>query len=191
MQQIKRETCETRIDLSLNLRGEGKADIDSPVGFFNHMLELLAFHGKMDIRLRADGDIQVCDHHLVEDIGICLGKLIAAEVGDKRGIRRYGSFRMPMDETLVTCDLDLSGRPYLVCNCEFKRDIIGNFSTEMVTEFFRAVAFQAGITLHLNCLYGINDHHKIEALFKSFGRALKEAVTIEGDAVPSSKGVLE
>ncbi|MDO5696187.1 MAG: imidazoleglycerol-phosphate dehydratase HisB [Eubacteriales bacterium] len=191
MKTIKRDTYETQIEMALTLRGTGQCAVESPVGFLSHMLELLGFHGQMDIRLRADGDVHVCDHHLVEDVGICLGKLIAEELGDKRGIRRYGSFRMPMDEALVTCDLDLSGRPFLVFNVDFKRTLIGNFSTEMVEEFFRAVAFQAGITLHFNCLYGKNDHHKVEAVFKSFGRALKEAVIKEGDAIPSSKGKLE
>lgn len=187
---LKRNTKETSINLYLNLDGDGLSDIDTGIGFFNHMLELLTFHSGIDLTINCDGDIEVCDHHTVEDVGIALGQTINKALGNKVGIERYGSFYMPMDETLVRASLDISNRPFLVFKSEFKRERIGEFSTEMVEEFFRALTFNAGITLHLEVLYGENDHHKIEALFKGFGRALKVAKTITSNKLQSTKGTI-
>ena len=188
--QINRKTNETNTILDIDLDGEGISNIQTNIGFFNHMIDLLAFHSNININLNSDGDIDVCDHHLIEDVGIALGKCMNEALGERRGIKRYGTFFLPMDEALVMVSVDISGRSYLHFEGEFKRENIGDFSTEMVKEFFRAVAFNAGITLHIRVLYGENDHHKIEGIFKAFGRALKEAITIEGNSIPSSKGVL-
>lgn len=188
--QINRKTNETNTILDIDLDGEGISNIQTNIGFFNHMIDLLAFHSNININLNADGDIDVCDHHLIEDVGIALGKCMNEALGERRGIKRYGTFFLPMDEALVMVSVDISGRSYLHFEGEFKRENIGDFSTEMVKEFFRSVAFNAGITLHIRVLYGENDHHKIEGIFKAFGRALKEAITIEGNSIPSSKGVL-
>ena len=189
---IERNTNETKIKLKINLDGSGKTSINTGVGFFDHMLNLMAFHGNMDLEVKAKGDLEVCDHHMVEDVGIALGKCFLDALGDKRGIRRYGNFFLPMDETLAQVALDISGRPFLHFDCEFKRESIGTFSTEMVLEFFRAFAFNSGITLHARVLYGENDHHKAEAFFKALGRALREAKDVDKDnmAVPSTKGML-
>jgi imidazoleglycerol-phosphate dehydratase len=190
---IKRESKETKINMSLNLDGSGKTDISTGIGFLDHMLDLFAFHGQFDLTLKCDGDIQVDSHHSVEDIGIVLGDCIKEALGDKRGIQRYGSFKMPMDEALVETVLDISGRSYLVYNASLNTAILGNYETEMTEEFFRAVSSHANITLHINEIYGHNTHHVIEAMFKSFGRALKEAVTIDEnnkDKIVSSKGIL-
>ena len=189
--KLERETKETQVECELNLDGEGKASVNTGIGFFDHMLELLAFHSGMNLYLRADGDLDVDDHHTIEDCGILLGKVMRKALGDRAGIARYGSFTLPMDETLASVDLDISGRPYLVFNCEFKRDQIGMMATETVEEFLRAFAFQAGITLHVNVHYGNNDHHKAEAIFKALGRALRAAVKVSGDKIPSTKGMLE
>lgn len=189
--RIERKTKETQIKAMLNLDGSSKADIDTGIGFLDHMLDLFSFHSGCDLFLNAQGDLNVCDHHTIEDIGIVLGLLIKESLGDKRGIHRYGHFTIPMDETLCTVDLDLSGRPYLVYHCDLHREAIGSYSTEMTEEFFRAVAMNCGLTLHINVHYGHNDHHKVEAIFKAFGRALKEAIQIESDRIESSKGVLE
>ena len=190
LSQISRKTNETNINLKINLDGNGTSVVKTEVGFLNHMISLLAFHSNIDIELDSKGDIQVCDHHLIEDIGIALGRSINEALGDKKGIKRYGTFFLPMDESLVMVSLDISGRSYLHFEAGFKRESIGNFSTEMVKEFFRAVAFNAGITLHIKVLYGENDHHKIEGIFKCVGRALKEAINIEGNIIPSSKGII-
>ena len=190
LSQISRKTNETNINLKINLDGNGTSDVKTEVGFLNHMISLLAFHSNIDIELDSKGDIEVCDHHLIEDIGIALGRSINEALGDKKGIKRYGTFFLPMDESLVMVSLDISGRSYLHFEAGFKRESIGNFSTEMVKEFFRAVAFNAGITLHIKVLYGENDHHKIEGIFKCVGRALKEAINIEGNIIPSSKGII-
>ncbi len=189
---LERNTKETKIKLTINLDGEGKTNIDTGVGFFDHMLNLMAFHGGIDLEIKANGDLEVCDHHMVEDTGILLGKAFLEALGDKKGINRYGTFFLPMDETLVQVSLDISGRSFLVFDAEFKRDTVGTFSTEMTEEFFRAFAFNSGITLHAKVLYGSNDHHKIEALFKALGRALREAKNInENDMrLPSTKGML-
>lgn len=190
LSQISRKTNETNINLKINLDGNGISVVKTEVGFLNHMISLLAFHSNIDIELDSKGDIEVCDHHLIEDIGIALGRSINEALGDKKGIKRYGTFFLPMDESLVMVSLDISGRSYLHFEAGFKRESIGNFSTEMVKEFFRAVAFNAGITLHIKVLYGENDHHKIEGIFKCVGRALKEAINIEGNIIPSSKGII-
>lgn len=190
--KVERITNETSIRLLIDIDGQGVSSINTGVGFFDHMLTLLSFHSGIDINLDVNGDLEVCDHHLVEDVGIALGKCINEALGNKIGIKRYGTFFIPMDEALLTVSLDISGRAFLHFDGEFKRESIGNFSTEMVKEFFRAFAFNAGITLHARVLYGENDHHKIEGLFKALGRALKEAVSIgdRSDLIPSSKGVL-
>lgn len=188
--ETQRTTKETAIACRVNLDGTGLCDIETGIGFFDHMLTLFSFHSGIDIDLHAQGDLEVCDHHTVEDCGISLGICIKEALGDKCGIERYGSMNLPMDETLANVSLDISGRSFLVCNCELKRDSIGKFSCEMVEEFLRAVAFQAGITLHVNVLYGSNDHHKVEAIFKAFGRAMKQAVAISSNRLPSSKGKL-
>lgn len=191
IKQAHRNTKETQIQAVLNVDGSGKAEVATGIGFFDHMVMLLAFHSKMDITLVANGDLHICDHHTVEDCGILLGQLLREALGNKAGIERYGSMRMVMDETLCCVDLDISGRPYLVYNCELKRDMIKDFACEMTKEFLYAFAIQAGITLHVNVLYGDNDHHKIEAIFKGLGRALKTAVQVQGTQIPSSKGVIQ
>ncbi|WP_075877573.1 imidazoleglycerol-phosphate dehydratase HisB [Merdibacter massiliensis] len=188
---LTRNTKETQIEATLLLDGTGKSNISTGVGFFDHMLTLFAFHSGMDLTMQAHGDLDVCDHHLVEDAGIVLGELLKTALGDKRGIARYGNARVPMDETLCSVDLDFSGRSYLVCHCDLKRDQIGSFSCEMLPEFLRAFSDHANLTLHVNVLYGENDHHKVEAVFKAFGRAVKEGIRIVNDELPSTKGVLE
>lgn len=185
-----RNTKETQIDIALNLDGTGKSRIQTPIGFFNHMLELFAFHSGMDLVVEANGDTDVDDHHLIEDTGILLGTLIRQALSDKKGINRYGNCRLPMDESLAQVDLDFSGRPYLVFEAEFHRESINGFSTEMVEEFLRALAFNAGLTLHVH-VYGKNDHHQIEAVFKGLGRAIRQGVEVTSDRLPSTKGVLE
>lgn len=187
----ERETNETNIRCSLNLDGNRISDIQTDIGFFDHMLTLFAFHSGIDLTLQAKGDLDVCDHHTVEDCGILLGTCVKEALGERRGIARYGSMMLPMDETLCNVTLDISGRPFLVYQCELKRDTIGTFSCEMVEEFLRAFAFASGMTLHVNVMYGTNDHHKVEAIFKALGRALKEAIKVEGDTLPSTKGKLE
>lgn len=189
---IERNTKETQIKLTINLDGTGNTNIETGVGFFDHMLNLMAFHGGFDLDIKANGDLEVCDHHAVEDVGISLGSAFLKALGDKRGIKRYGTFFVPMDEALAQVSLDISGRSFLVFDCELNRESIGNFSTEMVEEFFRAFAFNAGITLHAKVLYGTNDHHKIEGLFKALGRALRESKTVDDNnmTLPSTKGML-
>ena len=190
--KLERNTNETKIKLNINLDGSGKTSINTGVGFFDHMLNLMAFHGDFDLQVEAKGDLEVCDHHMVEDVGIALGQCFLEALGDKRGINRYGNFFLPMDETLAHVALDISGRSFLHFECEFMRESIGDFSTEMVKEFFRAFAFNSGITLHARVLYGENDHHKAEALFKALGRTLKEAKYVNKDnmVLPSTKGML-
>lgn len=187
---IERTTKETSIKCILNLDGAGKGTIDTGIGFFNHMMELLAFHSGFELTLSCKGDVAVDDHHSIEDCGIALGQALHAALGDKRGIARYGFMSLPMDETLANVSLDISGRPYLVLNCLFHREKVGEMATEMVEEFLRALCVHGGLTLHVNVPYGKNDHHQIEAIFKGLGRALKAAVKIEGDALPSTKGML-
>ncbi len=189
-QTIERTTKETSIRLSLEKKDKQTSEINTGIGFFDHMLELLAFHSGLSIDITLAGDLQVDDHHSVEDIGIVLGQALKAALGDKKGIRRYADILLPMDESLIRGALDISNRPYLYLDASFKRDVIGGFSLENVNEFFRALSLNAGITLHLSVLYGDNDHHKVEALFKAFGRMLALATEKTGADVPSSKGVL-
>ena len=185
-----RKTNETAVELCLSLDGEGKSEIETGIGFFDHMLTLFARHGGFDLEIHCDGDLFVDAHHSIEDIGIVLGDAIKEALGDKNGIRRYGSALIPMDETLAEAALDLSGRSYLVFNAEFTAERIGEFPTEMAEEFFRAVADRAGMTLHINLRYGKNNHHMAEGIFKAFGHALKDAVAIDGGGILSTKGVL-
>lgn len=185
-----RKTKETDIELSLSLDGNGQSEIETGIGFFDHMLTLFARHGSFDLDIHCDGDLFVDAHHSIEDIGIVLGKAIKEALGDKSGIRRYGSALIPMDETLSEVALDLSGRSYLVFNAAFTVERIGEFPTEMAEEFFRAVADQAGMTLHINLRYGKNNHHIAESIFKAFGHALKDAVSLDGGGILSTKGVL-
>ena len=189
--KINRATNETRVDVEINLDG-GAAEISSGVGFFDHMLNLFAAHGCFGLKITCAGDLEVDGHHSIEDIGIALGAALKTALGDKRGITRYGTFFLPMDETLALVSLDISGRPYLVCEVGELAPMIGNFDTELVEEFLRAFAFNAGITLHVKILYGKNSHHKVEAIFKALGYALRIAVTVDEkiQGVPSTKGVL-
>ena len=189
----ERNTKETKIKGSLELDGKGVSDIATGIGFLDHMLDLLARHSGMDLSIRCDGDLNVDGHHTTEDIGIVIGKMLGEALGEKRGINRYGFSSIPMDEALAQCSLDISGRPFLVLQAEFGGEYVGEFATELVEEFFRAVSFNAGLTLHLKCEYGANDHHKIEAMFKAFARALRIAIDIDEkfkDQIPSTKGVL-
>jgi imidazoleglycerol-phosphate dehydratase len=190
--EIKRATAETDISLSLGLDGSGEADVATGVGFLDHMLTLFARHGLMDLTIRCKGDLHVDQHHTVEDVGICLGQAIAEAVGDKRGIVRYGTFTVPMDESLVTVSLDLSGRAFLVCNLDTRNRRIGEFDAELVPEFFQAVAGNARMNLHVHQFYGHNAHHVVEAAFKAFGRALDAATRLDErvTGVPSTKGSL-
>lgn len=189
--KVKRKTKETDISLALCLDGQGICSVDTGVGFFDHMLEAFSLHGGFDMELLCRGDLAVDCHHTVEDVGIVLGTGFAEALGDKKGIRRYGMFSIPMDEALATCNLDISNRPYLVFNVDFKGPRIGDLDTQMVKEFFYAFAMLAGVTLHLNLAYGDNDHHIAEALFKAFGHALKQGVAIsESDKALSTKGSL-
>ena len=190
---VQRKTAETDITLSLNLDGTGKSEIQTGVGFLDHMLTLLAKHGRFDLEVFCHGDTQVDDHHSVEDIGIVLGQAFAHALGDKRGITRYGSFLLPMDEALVLAAVDLSGRDTLRCALNIPTQKVGTFDTELVEEFFLAFVRNAGVTLHLRQLDGTNSHHIIEAAFKGFGRALAQAVAMDPKSageVPSTKGVL-
>ncbi len=188
---IERNTNETKIKLSINLDGKGTYNVNTGLGFFDHMMTLFACHSGFDFCVDCQGDIRVDGHHSVEDIGIVLGKAVAEALGDKVGIKRYASVTIPMDESLANVTMDISGRPFLVYNADGMTGKVGDFDIELVEEFFRAVSNYGGITLHINLLYGSNNHHKIEAIFKAFARALKEASMIVSDKLPSSKGVLE
>lgn len=191
MSVIERKTRETDIKADLSVYGSSKADIDTGIGFFDHMLTALTVHGGFDLKLTCNGDLKVDGHHTVEDCGIVLGKAIAEELGDKSGIVRFGSAFIPMDEALSFCSVDISGRPYLVFNAEFSDDRTGEFDNCLTEEFFRAFAFNAGITLHIRNEYGKNDHHKIESIFKAVAYALKQAVKKNQDgSVVSTKGTL-
>ncbi len=190
---VERNTKETRISVTVDLDGTGNYDIETGIGFLDHMLEQLARHGLMDIRLKADGDLHIDQHHTTEDSGIALGQAVAQALGDKTGITRYASTMVPMDETLSRVALDISGRPYLVWNVAFTRPKIGDMDTELFREWFHAFAQNAGITLHVETLYGENNHHMIESCYKGLARALKAAVAIDprqADRVPSTKGQL-
>jgi imidazoleglycerol-phosphate dehydratase len=189
---IHRQTAETKIDLELALGGTGAGARATGVGFFDHMLDLLARHGHLDLELTADGDLQTGAHHTVEDVGICLGQAIDAALGDRSGIRRYGHAVVPMDEARAACAIDVSGRPYLAWEADVAPGAIGNFDHELAEEFFRAVSTHAKVTVHLVREAGTNVHHVIEALFKAFARALREATAIDPEetGVPSTKGTL-
>ena len=191
--EIKRKTGETDIQVRVDLDGSGKSNINTGIGFFDHMLTALSKHSGIDIEISCKGDLYVDGHHSVEDVGIALGSAFAEALGDKVGIVRFASFRCPLDEALGDAVVDISGRPYLVFDCKFASDMIGQMETQLFEEFFRAFAVNAGITLHISSPYGINDHHKAEAMFKSLARALRQAVSIDErfkDQVISTKGVL-
>jgi imidazoleglycerol-phosphate dehydratase len=190
--QIERVTGETRIHLSFHLDGTGRAKVTTGVGFFDHMLTLFARHGLFDLEVQAEGDLHIDAHHTIEDVGIVLGQAIKTACGDKKGITRYGYFILPMDEALVLCALDLSGRPYLGYDLQLRTPKLGDMETELVEEFFRAVSWSAGMNLHLRQLAGTNTHHVIESAFKAFGRALDMATRLDPrvEGVPSTKGVL-
>ena len=190
---IRRTTAETDITLSLTLGGKGNGTVDTGCGFLDHMLTLFARHGRFDLTLTCKGDVQVDDHHTVEDIGICLGQAFAQALGDKRGICRYGSMILPMDETLILAAVDLSGRSYLGYDLSIPTEKVGTFDTELVQEFFLAFTRTAACTLHLKQLAGTNSHHIIEGTFKAFARALRQATSVDpesADEIPSTKGVL-
>lgn len=190
---ITRTTSETDISLTLNLDGTGVGDISTGIGFLDHMLTSLARHGLFDLTVHAEGDLHIDDHHTTEDVGIVLGMALRKALGEKRGIRRFGSALIPMDETLAEAAIDISGRPFLAWNVEFERPKIGEMDTELFEEFFRALAFNALITLHITRRAGRNAHHVAEACFKATARALRMAVELDprvGDAIPSTKGAL-
>jgi imidazoleglycerol-phosphate dehydratase len=190
---VSRRTAETDVAVSIALDGTGKAEISTGVGFFDHMLELFARHGLFDLTVKVTGDLHVDQHHTVEDTGIALGQAILQALGDKKGITRYADIHMPMDETLTRIALDISGRPFLVFNTSFPTEKIGAFDTELVREFFQAFAVQAGLTLHVETLYGLNSHHIAESCFKGLARTLRKAVAVdprEEGRIPSTKGTL-
>ena len=187
---MKRITNETQIELEVNLYGTGKRDINTGIGFLDHMLDLFAKHSGMDLMIKAKGDLRVDEHHTMEDVGICLGQAINEALGDKRGIERYG-YLIPMDEALAMCALDLGGRSYLVFNYEPKREYVGEMPTELLEDFFQAVADNLKANIHIEVKYGRNEHHKIEAIFKAFARAMKMAIKNDGsNQLPSTKGKL-
>ena len=190
---ITRNTAETQISVTINLDGTGQYDNQTGVGFFDHMLDQLSRHSLIDMTIRAEGDYHIDDHHTVEDTGIALGQAIVQAVGDKKGINRYGSCLLPMDDALVRAALDISARPFLVFNLDMPTQKIGNFDTELVREFFQALSTHAGLTLHIDQLHGLNSHHIAEAAFKSVAHALRQAVEIDprmSQALPSTKGAL-
>ena len=190
---VDRKTSETDVKVEVNLDGTGVYSIDTGVGFFDHMLEQLSRHSLIDMTIKTKGDTHIDFHHTVEDTGITIGQCIDKALGDRRGITRYGAATIPMDETCVRVSLDLSNRPFLVWKMDFSRDKIGDFDTELFQEWFRAFAQAAGVTLHVNCEYGENNHHIAEAAFKGLARALRQAIEIDprkADAVPSTKGSL-
>ncbi len=191
--QINRKTAETEIELSLNLDGSGTSNIDTGIGFLDHMLTLFARHGRFDLDIKCKGDIQVDDHHSTEDIGICLGMAFEKALGDMRGINRYANIILPMDESLILCAADISGRSYLGYDLSVPAEKVGSFDTELIEEFFLAFIRKSGITLHIKQLAGSNSHHIIEGTFKAFGRVMKTAVSIDpalNGEIPSTKGVL-
>jgi imidazoleglycerol-phosphate dehydratase len=191
--EVKRKTNETQVSVSLDLDGRGIHDVKSGIGFLDHMLEQFSRHSLIDLMVRAEGDLHIDMHHTTEDIGIVLGQALAKALGERRGIRRYASLHLAMDEALTRVAIDVSGRPYLVWKVGFSRPKLGDFDTELVREWFRAFAHNAGITLHVETLYGDNSHHMVESCFKGLARALREAVAIDErapDAIPSTKGTL-
>lgn len=190
--EVYRKTGETEINIALNLDGEGKYDVTTGIGFFDHMLNLMTKHGLLDLKIKALGDLDVDSHHTIEDVGIVLGQCFKKCLGDKKGIKRYGTSFVPMDEALATVSLDVSGRPFIVFDGNFTSERVGQMDTEMVEEFLRSFAFNAEVTLHARVLYGKNNHHMIEAIFKALGRAIREAVDIDDriKGVMSTKGSL-
>ncbi len=190
--EISRKTSETEITVSCDLNGSGRSEIETGIGFFDHMLDSLARHSSMDLKIRAIGDLHVDDHHTVEDVGLCLGEAIRKALGDKKGIQRFGWALCPMDEALARAAIDLSGRPYFIFASVMELENVDNFQGESLPEFFRAVSTSGGINLHLDLIRGENTHHAIEVLFKSFARALRQAVAADPNqkSVPSTKGVL-
>ncbi|MDO8519765.1 MAG: imidazoleglycerol-phosphate dehydratase HisB [Deltaproteobacteria bacterium] len=190
--KINRKTSETDISLALNVDGSGKYKIQTPIPFFNHMLEAFARHGLFDLQIKATGDVHVDDHHLVEDVGLCLGEAFKKALGNKKGIRRYGHFTLPMDEVLTTVALDFSGRPALVYKPQIKSGRIKNFDVELVGEFFHAVTNSASINLHIHVLQNGNKHHVVESIFKAFSRAMDMATCVDSrvKSIPSTKGKL-
>lgn len=189
---VERKTTETDIKLTINLDGSGEADVDTGIGFFDHMLKSFAKHGLFDLEVSVKGDLIVDGHHTIEDVGIALGEAIGKAIGDKKSIKRYGSLMLPMDEALILCAIDLSARPYLVFDCEFTSDKVGYFDTQMAKEFFYAISYSAGMNLHLKKISGENDHHIIEGMFKAFAKALDEASIKDAriTSVLSTKGAL-
>lgn len=190
---IERKTAETQISLTLNLDGTGQSEISSGIGFLDHMLTLFAKHSGCDLTVKATGDVQVDDHHLTEDIGIALGTAIKKALGDKHGIRRYGSMLLPMDEALLLCAVDCSGRPFFVWDVTLSKPKVGTWDSELAEDFFRALAVNSGLTLHLRMLSGTNTHHIIEGAFKACARALRDAFSADPreQGIPSTKGMLE
>jgi imidazoleglycerol-phosphate dehydratase len=191
--EVKRQTKETRISVRVSLDGSGATRIATGIGFFDHMLDQLGRHSLIDLDIEAEGDLHIDQHHTVEDTGIALGEALRRALGEKRGIRRYADVHLPMDETLTRCALDLSGRAFLVFRTNFHTGKIGDFDTQLVREFFQAFAMNAGITLHIETLYGANDHHIAESCFKAVARALREAVEIDArqsGQIPSTKGTI-
>ena len=191
--EISRKTTETAVSASVNLDGTGTYKVKTGVGFFDHMMEQLARHSLIDITMEADGDLHIDDHHTVEDCGIALGQAVAKALGERKGIRRYGSCDLPMDEALSRCAVDVSGRPFLIFKVTFPTAKIGTFDTELVREWFQAFAMNAGITLHIESAYGANSHHIAESCFKALARALRDALEIDPrqkDRIPSTKGTL-
>ncbi len=190
--EIERATAETKITLSLNLDGQGIADVATGVGFFDHMLTHIAKHSLCDLMVRCAGDLHIDSHHTVEDVGICFGKALVQALGDKSGIRRYGDASVPMDEALVTSAIDLSGRPFLVWNATVPNELLGNFSSQLAEEFWRAVSSAGLLTLHVNLVSGRNTHHIVETIFKATARALRMAIEPDPrvSGIPSTKGVL-
>jgi imidazoleglycerol-phosphate dehydratase len=188
--KVSRVTQETDIQVELNLDGTRSSSIDTGIPFFDHMLTLFSFHSGFDLKVKACGDLEVDDHHTVEDVGILLGIAFKEAIGNYQGIERYGSVYLPMDESLSRVVVDVSNRPYLVFNASFRQDKVGTLSTENVHEFFKAFVQESKINLHIELLYGQNDHHKIESIFKGFGRALKQATSITPNDLPSTKGLL-
>lgn len=186
--EYNRVTDETSVYVKIELDGNTESRINTGIGFLDHMIKLFAFHSKCGLIVEAKGDLEVDDHHTVEDIGICIGRAIDIALGDKRGIERYATSFLPMDESLSLISIDISGRPYIVFDVEFKRELVGELSTEMIEEFFRAIAFNSNMTLHIKNLYGSNDHHKIESIFKGFGRAFRDSTRITGSELNTSKG---
>jgi imidazoleglycerol-phosphate dehydratase len=190
--KILRKTAETDISIEINLDGKGNGKISTTVAFIDHMLNLFARHGLFDLVIKGKGDTHIDDHHLIEDMGICLGSAVKKALGDKKGIVRYGSATVPMDESLCSVAIDISGRPYLIYNVEFKSKKIGAFDFSLIREFFKSFSDHSGMTLHINLIYGKNNHHMAEAIYKAFALALRKAVTIHGriEGILSTKGSL-